>query len=221
MRINCPKCDTQIDSNNINVAENICVCQACNELFKLSEIADQDTIDETERLLDKPPQETWVKKDMSKTSIGVSTHSKNSFILALFAIAFTGVSLFIFSKAIITGNILILLFVSSFLFFSIYLWIKVIFSVYGKIELVMTDNENYLFIGVGSVGKKHPINWSKINDIYDQTLVNSRGVNLKNIYINGEKLIKIPTEAIDKSKSDFLISVLRYYKDKKNFCHKD
>jgi|GEM_PF-3630190 len=221
MRINCPKCDTQIDSNNINVAENICVCQACNELFKLSEIADQDTIDETERLLDKPPQETWVKKDMSKTSIGVSTHSKNSFILALFAIAFTGVSLFIFSKAIITGNILILLFVSSFLFFSIYLWIKVIFSVYGKIELVMTDNEDYLFIGVGSVGKKHPINWSKINDIYDQTLVNSRGVNLKNIYINGEKLIKIPTEAIDKSKSDFLISVLRYYKDKKNFCHKD
>ena len=221
MRINCPKCDTQIDSNNINVAENICVCQACNELFKLSEIADQDTIDETERLLDKPPQETWVKKDMSKTSIGVSTHSKNSFILALFAIAFTGVSLFIFSKAIITGNILILLFVSSFLFFSIYLWIKVIFSVYGKIELVMTDNEDYLFIGVGSVGKKHPINCSKINDIYDQTLVNSRGVNLKNIYINGEKLIKIPTEAIDKSKSDFLISVLRYYKDKKNFCHKD
>jgi len=215
MRINCPKCNTQIDSVNINVAENICVCQSCNELFKLSEIPDQDIIDETERMLENPPQEAWVKKDMDKTSVGVSTHSKNAFILALFAIAFSGVSLFIFSKAMVTGNSLIILFVSTFVFFSVYLWIKVIFSAYGKIELVMTHNEDFLFIGVGTIGKKHFINWQSVKNIYDQTLVNSRGVHLKNIYIESDKLIKIPTEAIDKIKADFLISVLRYYKDKK------
>ncbi|MCL2186328.1 MAG: YfjD family protein [Treponema sp.] len=215
MKIICPKCKTQIENNNINAAENICVCQSCNELFKLSELLDQDTIDDAERMLDNPPEGTWVKKDMSTTVAGVSTHTKNSYILALFALAFSAISLFIFSKALATGNILVVIFVSTFVGFSVYLWIKVIFSMFGKIELVMTHNEDYLFIGVRSIGQKYLLNWSEIKDIYDQTLVNSRGVHLKNIYIDGDKLIKIPTESIDKTKSDFLIKILKYYKDKK------
>jgi len=217
MRVLCPKCNVQIDSKDINVAENICVCQSCNELFKLSEIPDQDVINNAENLLRNPPKGAWVKKDFGKEIIGVSNRSKGAIFLVLFSIVFTGVCLmgilFFIKAKLLIGLLPMLIFAVV----SIVLWFSVFSNIFGKIELVIDKNgQDYIFSGIGNVGKKHILNWSSIKSIYEQTVKLSRGSSSRNIFIEGEKIVKIPIGGINSDKSRFLLDVLKYYKDLKN-----
>jgi len=216
MRVFCPKCNAQIDSKDFNAAENICVCHSCNELFKLSEILDQDTIYEIENLLRNPPKGAWVRKDIGKEIIGVCTRSKSAIFLLLFTLAFSSFSFAMFFNILPTRSILLILFMLPFVAASIFLWTQVFYSIFGKVELVIDKNgQDFIFTGIGKIGKKRIIKWQSIKSIYEKTTHTSENSST-NIYIEGGKIIKISRTYINDDKSKFLIDVLKYYKDKKD-----
>jgi ABC-type multidrug transport system fused ATPase/permease subunit len=222
MKVYCPKCNGTIENTNINVTENVCVCSKCNELFKLSELLDQENINETENLLRNPPKGIWISKNNEHTKIKISTHSSNAIFLIFFTLAFSGISFLGFFQTIVTKSIIGSLFMSVFAAASIYLWIQVFFSLFGKIVIVININktiQDYIFIGVGIIGKKYHINWGKIINIYEHSYNHSEGGTEKKIYISEEnKLIKIPVDYINYNKKRFLLMVLEYYRHKnKNY----
>jgi hypothetical protein len=222
MKIYCPKCNSTIENTNINVTENVCVCSKCNELFKLSELFDQEDIDEIENLLKNPPKGILVSKNNEHIKIKIPTHSSRAFFLIFFTLAFSSISFLGFFQTIIGKSIIGSLFISVFVIVSIYLWIKVFFSLFGKIMIIININKNikdYIFIGIGFIGKKYYINWSKIINIYEHIDHNSEGGSSKKLYISeGNKLIKIPLDDINDNKERFLLLVLKYYRNKsKNY----
>ncbi|MDR2942935.1 MAG: hypothetical protein LBV17_10125 [Treponema sp.] len=218
MKIYCPKCNNIIESANINVAEDIYVCSKCNELFKLSEILDQENINEAENLLRNPPKGIWIGKNNENTKIKISTHSSSAVFLIFFTLVFSSISFLIFLQILTAKSIIGLLFISVFVAVSIYLWIQVFFSLFGKIEIIININKSikdYIFTGIGIIGKKHYINWKKIINIYAYSYHYSEGSAIKSIFMSEEnKLIKIPISYINDNKRMFLLSVLKYYRRK-------
>jgi hypothetical protein len=222
MIVNCPKCNNTIENENINVMENICVCSKCNELFKLSELSDQEDINETEKLLRNPPKGIFISKNDENTKIKISTHSLMAIFLIFFTLGFSVISFFAFFQILVSKSIVQLLFISIFVVASIFLWIQVFFSLFGKIMIVINKNriiKDYIFVGIGIIGKKYYLNWNKIVNIYEYTFNHSEGGREKKIYINVENnLIKIPVDYINENKKLFLLNILKYYMHKnKNY----
>jgi hypothetical protein len=215
LKIYCPKCNSTIENISINVTENVCVCSKCNELFKLSELLDQENIDEAEKLLRNPPKGILINKNNEHTKIKISTHSLRAIFLIFFTSAFSGISFGGFFQTLSSKSIFGLLLISVFVVASIYLWIQVFFSLFGKIEIVININKSikdYISIGVGIIGKKYFVNWKKIINIYEHSYHHQEGGTEKKMYISEEnKLIKIPINYINDNKKRFLLMVLKYY----------
>jgi hypothetical protein len=111
MKIFCPKCNTQVFDNNINIQENICTCLNCNEIFYISEILDQGDTKNAEELLFYPPKGIKITKYIEKLIIRISTFSKTGFILIPFSILFSCISVFgFFETIVIKTNIVFSLF---------------------------------------------------------------------------------------------------------------
>jgi len=220
MKIYCPKCNSSIENTNVNAAENICVCSKCNELFKLSELFDQDNINETEHLLRNPPKGVFVSKNNEFTKISISTHSLSAIFLIIFTLFFSGISFLGLFQTIKTKSIIASLLMLIFAAFSIILWATVFFSLFGKVVITININkiiQDYIFIGIGIIGKKHYINWNKITNIYEHTEYDSEGGSKKKLFISEEnKLIKIPLSYFNDDKKSFLLKVLKYYRHKNN-----
>jgi hypothetical protein len=218
MVVYCPKCNGTIENSNINVMENVCVCSTCNELFKLSELSDQEDINEAENLLRNPPKGTLVSNNNENIAIKISTHSLGAIFLILFTLGFSSVSFFAFFQVLVSKSILGLLFISVFIVASIFLWIQAFFSLFGKIVIVINRDRNiqdYIFIGIGIIGKKYYLNWKKNINIYEYTFNHSEGGIEKKICIDeGNKLIKIPVNFINENKKLFLLKILKYYRHK-------
>ena len=235
MKIICPNCNTQIENNNINVTENICVCQSCSQLYKLSEMQDQEKQEQgktevTENALLNPPKGIKIQKDGAREIITVSAKSKSVIILILFALIFSGFTAFAFYKITETEPPRVLIFMLPFLLGIILLWIHAFFMMFGKFELVINPKEpDYLFKGMGTLGKKYFIDWPSIKNISEVVIEKEQYENsgdrygrrhggrttVRYLQIEGKKLIKITINEISKEKSGFLVNALNYYKERK------
>jgi len=215
MKLLCPKCRTQIPEKNINVGENVCVCPACNELFDLSAVTDQDIIQEAEKLLAHPPRGAWVKKEINQTTVGVSLFSWQSIFLIFFAPVYVGFTFIACTELIkAEAGIVSLLFPAAFAGASLWLLVHTLYSWFGKIEIVARGSgQTHLFIGVGRIGKKYNIDWKKVKKISEKLVRGYRYVK-QEICIVAEKPIAIDTGGLNKTKSEFLLKVLKYYKYK-------
>jgi len=181
------------------------------------ESPDQEAIFNTDNLLRNPPKGAWVKKDIGKEIIGVSTNSKSAIFLFFFSIAFSGVTFLVIYQFLFLRLIIGLVFMSIFAVVSIILWIHVFYLAFGKIELVMDKNgQDYIFTGIGKVGKKLILNWSSIKSIYEQTIKDSENSSRRKIFIDAEKLLTISLDGINNEKSTFLLQVLKYQKEIKD-----
>ena len=216
MKIFCPNCNIQFTKTNINVMENICVCTICNEIFNLSEMVDHDKYNEAEKLLKSPPKGINLKNEHNKIFIKISVCSKKAIFLFLFTICFSSVSFLGFYQAVIAKSIIGFSLMLIFIVASIYLWIQVFFSIFGKITLSFDKYEhNNIFVGVGKIGKKNIINWASIRNIYEHTDYYSEGGLSKKIHINIEnRIVRIPIDYINDEKIRFLFLVLAYFKYK-------
>ena len=184
----------------------------------MSETLDQNAIYEIENLLRNPPKGAWVKKDIGREIIGISTRSKSSIFILIFTLAFSGASFLVLFQIIMIRELIVsLLIMLIFAPAVIFLWVQVFYSIFGKIEFVTNKNgQDYIFVGIGRIGKKHVLKWASIKNIFEQISHNSEGGSSKKIFIEGEKLIKISINGINKNKSTFLIKVLKYHKNIKD-----
>jgi len=232
MRMLCPKCNSEIENENINVAENICVCKSCGQLLKLSEMIDQDKeqekIEETENLLRNPPKGIFVKKESGREIITISAKSKGAVILLIFALMTSAFIVFVASLVLAQGIFIIILFLTPFILAIIALWVQAFFLMFGKIELVINQKEpGYLFKGIGTIGKKYFIDWPSVksvseiiirNNYADDTYKGRRPGSRHTtsyIQIEGIKLQKITTDGLKKENIEFLVNVLKYYRERK------
>ena len=223
----CPNCNTQIENENINVSENICVCKSCNQLFKLSEMLDMDKLDETENLLRNHPKGINVKKESGREVITISAKSRGAVILLIFALIISAFIGFIASLVLSQKIFIFILFLAPFTIAITALWVQAFFLMFGKFELVINQKEpDYLFKGIGSAGKKYFIDWSSIKSISDIIINNNENYTHRGrrsgartttsyIQIEGQKSLKIPVNELKRDYIDFLVNVLKYYKERK------
>jgi len=228
MRILCPNCNSLIENENINVSENICVCKSCGQLLKLSEMLDQEKLEETENLLRNPPKDINIKKESGQEIITISAKSRSAVILLVFALITSAFIGFIASLVLAQGIFIIILFLAPFIIAIIALWVQAFFLMFGKIELVINQKEPaYLFKGIGKIGKKYFIDLPSVKSISEIVIKNNYaddtykgrrpGVRSTTSYlqIEGIKLQKIPTDGLKKENIEFLVNVLKYYKERK------
>jgi hypothetical protein len=216
MKIFCPKCATQIIDNNINVHENICFCSSCNEIFNISEILDQEDNKKAEELLFYPPKGIKIIKNVENLVIRISTFSKYGFIYIPFCVLFSSISVFGFFGIIaLKENIIFSIFWLIFVIPSVLLVRNTIYAIFGKIELVFNVNGHVdIFIGVGRIGKKYDVNWRSIKKIFELKSYDMEGQLKREIYIEEEKTIKIPLENVNEIKANFILLILKYYRNK-------
>ena len=217
MKLFCPNCNTLMSEENMNVNENICVCSTCNEVFRLSEIMDNDTVDKdvpdkntvrkAEDLLSHPPEGAWAKNnDTGQVIVGVSAHSKDAVVFIVFAFLFSGASFFGYSQISKTANIVFSLFMMPFIFVSFFLIKRALYSLFGRVEITFTEDRHaHVFIGMGRSGKRYDINLKAVKKIFRAENPDLEGHLKKEITIEEEKTIKIPLTHISEAKADFLL----------------
>jgi len=198
----------------------------------LPEIQDQTEIYEAERLLRNPPKGAWVRKNSGQERIGAVIKSKGAAVMFIFSIIFTGTVVFGFMNAVSYGRIILFFFMAPFAAASVLLWYRTFLSLFGKIELVINRKEpDYLFTGIGTIGKKRVVNWQSLSNIYEkETFIETdpvrppaspeeynqkTGYTVKHIYLEGENTVKISANGISEEKRKFLIGALKYYLDLK------
>jgi hypothetical protein len=185
-----------------------------------------------EEIIKNQPKDIKIKKYSENILVKIYTH--NATPLIFFAFIFCWVSIFtffafygekIFRKEIDFNNIFSTFIWLLFPFFSVVLWYKSIYSIFGKVEL-MFGRKNYIFQGFGGIGIKRNIDWKNILDFFhyytitDDEPEGSKDFNLRTDYITikikKKKTIKISLNYLNSKKIDFLLSIIKYFSDKSN-----
>jgi len=174
---------------------------------------DPEVIKEAENLLHSPPEGAWVRSEWGQLIVGVSTRSKDSIGLIFFTLLFSGFSFFGFFMVTTSAGNLFSLFMVPFILASMWLLKKSLYSLFGKVEIVFTENgDAHVFIGTGKTGKKHDIYLKSVKKIFRKKYHDVEGHLKKEITIEEEKTIVLKLEFINEEKSNFLLLVLLYHR---------
>lgn len=167
MKAICPKCTAAIPAAQMNVATDVAVCLACDELFALSSIvATQDIASEFD--INDPPKGAWFYDDFREWRIGASTRSPAAFFLIPFMCVWSGFSLGgIYGTQIATGEFDLgtSLFGIPFVLGTLLFGGIAVMTVCGRIELIVADSDGRLFTGVGPFGWTRRFDWSEVTRI--------------------------------------------------------
>ena len=219
----CPKCKAHFSPDKIDVSEDTCICPYCNGTFYLSDLWDQEDIKKIEKMLLDPPKGTWVKKKHDQLNIGISTWWINiqSILLFIFVLILSPFTMLTWLGIELYGHrILEACFVFIGVIVSTKVFLRTIDAIYIKREIVFKKNDK-VYIHTG-IGKRKYIVWDSIKRIYTAKSITHENIpkeiplDISNdIFIEGQTLIKIPINDVNKIKSDFLLQALKYYRYKK------
>lgn len=161
----CPKCNSVIENDKINIQTDIAQCSHCNEVFKISESL--NVVDEKFDIND-PPAGAWMKNDYDVVIIGATTRSPIAFFLVPFMLIWSGGSLGgIYGSQIISGefNLFMSLFGIPFVLGSILFWSLTLMAIWGKVEMTLDNNGGKIFTGLGTIGITKKFEWKDISKI--------------------------------------------------------
>ena len=164
--MNCPKCSSEIQTENINIQSDIAQCIKCKNIFKISENI-EDPNDKNFSISNNPDG-TWFKTEFNETIIGASTRSAVAFFLVPFMLVWSGGSLGgIYGSQIKNGefNLLISLFGIPFILGSLLFWSLALMAIWGKVEITLNNKGGKIFTGIGSIGKTKHFLWSDVSTI--------------------------------------------------------
>ena len=163
--MNCPKCNTPISIENINIQENIAKCTSCQNIFKASEGLDTS---DSKFNMNQPPSGAWYEQTPSETIIGATTRSAMALFLIPFVCVWSGLSIgSIYGSQI--ANQEFSLFESllglPFLIGTLFLLKMVLMSIFGKVEIHTNRQGGTIFTGIGAIGKKQTFLWREVSKI--------------------------------------------------------
>ncbi len=213
MKVICPKCHRDIESNNLNMQTDIAQCNNCNEVFRISQLFNEVT--PTNFNISNPPKGAWFKKEFDKKIIGASTRSPIAFFIVPFMIIWSGASLGgIYGTQIATGefNLFPSLFGIPFLLGTIMFGSLAVMSVAGKVVIEIDKSVGKVFVGVGRLGWVRTFDWNKVELVReDNSLVRYPGGFNSGIILEGQTRIKFGTNLNEKRRY-FIIQVLKQLK---------
>ena len=87
----CPNCNTEVQSQNVNIHTDVAQCLSCNNIFKISEALEGSIPDGFN--LNNPPNGTWIRNEMNQIVLGATTKSPIAFFLVPFMVVWSGGSI--------------------------------------------------------------------------------------------------------------------------------
>lgn len=187
----CPKCNSNIHAENINVRTDIAQCIQCEYLFKLSENLDS-TIDEKFNIND-PPAGAWYEKSINSIVIGATTRSSIAFFLVPFMVVWSGGSIgALYFTQFLKGefNLFQSLFGIPFILASIFFWSYTLMTIWGKVELTLDNKGGKIFTGIGKIGLVKKFVWNDITTIKEKpTSSRYPGSYKSNLVLEGKRSI--------------------------------
>lgn len=187
----CPKCNTEVPKQNINIQADIAQCINCDTIFKISETLEYNNNDSFD--LNNPPDGAWFRNEVNQVVIGATTRSPVAFFLVPFMLVWSGGSLGgIYGSQILSGkfNPFMSLFGIPFLIGSVIFWSVALMAIWGKIEVTISKEGGRIFTGIGNIGTNKKFIWEDINTIKEQqSNVSYPGSQGQQIILEGKKRI--------------------------------
>jgi hypothetical protein len=164
----CPKCNAVISNENINIQTDIARCIVCNYIFNISEaVASDDSFFD----LNNTPSGAWIDREFNQITVGATTISPIAFFLVPFMLVWSAGSIGgIYGSQIISGvfDPFMCLFGIPFIIGSVIFWTLALMAIWGKIEIVLTNDGGEIFTGIGNVGIKKRFLWKEVSSITEE-----------------------------------------------------
>lgn len=214
----CPKCNSEIHTENINIKSDIAQCSKCNNLFKISENINSyidDGFDENDT-----PNGTWIISDFNSTIIGATTRSPIAFFLVPFMLIWSGGSIGgIYGTQLAKGefDLFLSLVGIPFLIGSIVFWSIALMAIWGKVELTLYNQGGKIFTGIGNIGIVKNFIWSDVKTIKErQANFHYPGSQGGTIVLEGKKKISFGL-GVKEERRYYLFRVIKSIMNKKGY----
>lgn len=165
----CPKCNSSILNENINIQDNIAKCIRCENVFKASEGLDTS---DSKFQINQPPHGAWYEPQPNEVIVGATTRSAAALYLIPFTCVWAGFSLGSIYGSQIANHEFSLsdsLFGIPFLIGTLFMLRMILMSVFGKVEIHANREGGVIFTGIGSIGRKTEFLWRDISNIHNGT----------------------------------------------------
>ena len=206
----CPSCNTEVQSQNINIQTDVAQCQSCQHIFKVSENIEENFADGFE--LYNPPKGAWIRNDMNKIVIGATTRSAMAFFLVPFMLIWSGFSIGgIYGTQLATGEFVLFksLFGIPFLLGSIIFWSIALMTIWGKVEITLDNNVGKIFTGVGKIGFSKSFTWDEISTIREkESDIKYTGSQNRSIQLEGKRRISFGN-GVSENRRYYLLRALK------------
>lgn len=218
----CPKCQTTLRIEDINIKTDVGLCSKCQHLFKISEHIEPIFNDNFD--MNNPPKGAWINNGFNELTIGASTRSPIAFFLVPFMIVWSGGSLGgIYGTQIVSGkfSLFMSLFGIPFVIGSIIFWSLALMSIWGKVEIKIDKLGGVIFTGLGKFGIKKTFSWDDVSTVRESVSnLKYPGSNGGDILIEGKKRISFG-KGLNQSKRYYLYrslnQIVEKVKQNKNF----
>jgi hypothetical protein len=216
LKLTCPNCGQPLDSDAVNVANNVAFCRGCGHAYQLSELVVPASAADTSGRFDPtidPPKGCWFREDMDGWTAGATTRSPVGFFLVPFVCVWSGFSLGgIYGEQIIHGkfNLFLSLFGIPFLLGSILFWYLAAMTFVGKIVVTVKGEELTVFAVVGWLGWRQRVKITPESRIGNQASdLSYPGNHGATIFLIGNKSIRFGS-GLNFTRLMFLKQVLQY-----------
>jgi hypothetical protein len=187
----CPKCRRAIPAADVNVANDVAFCRACNVANKLSAMVHDVPVD-TDVDLTRPPAGTWYQSTGLGAVIGASHRSlTTAFGLLFFMLFWNGiVSVFVALALASTLNLLgvplpewaqemkvkgsnigvgmtifLWIFLLPFILIGLTMVAGFFSALFGRTEVRIHHSHGHIFSGIGPVGRPRHFNTAAVKEI--------------------------------------------------------
>jgi len=185
--MNCPHCNSPLQTENLNIATDTGLCIECNTIFKVSELLNPIVTSEFD--INQSPKGTWIRAEINELIVGGSTRSVMAFFLVPFMIIWTsfsvgGTLLAAFSDGEV--NWFLVLFSIPFLAGAVLFWSIAMMFIWGKVEVRLHKSGGTIFTGLGKIGRRKHFNWQEVDRVgITPTLKTSKGYSGGGLYLEG------------------------------------
>lgn len=210
MQLQCPKCETLIPAEKMNVATDLAVCPSCDEVFQLSELVASGG-DAADVDLSDPPRGVWFHRDFDGFRLGASLRSPIAFFLVPFMCVWSGFSLGgIYGTQIWKGEFDLgtSLFGIPFVIGTLLFGSIALMSVCGKVVIRVDRNHGSVFTGVGPFGWRRRFDWREVQSVKEPVSANSDSANSKSIALEGEDRLVFGS-GLNEARRYFVLQALR------------
>ena len=185
--MDCPRCKSPLQTENLNIATDTALCTECRYIFKASALL--NTIVASEFDINQCPKGTWVRAEINELIVGGSTRSFIAFFLVPFMIIWTSLSIggTLFA-AFSDGEVdwFLVIFSIPFLAGAVLFWSIALMFIWGKVEIRLHKSGGTIFTGMGKIGQRKHFTWQEVDRAgISPALKTSTGYSEGGLYLEG------------------------------------